>query len=196
MTQAFRSLQKTSVDFSGSSEGFRVTFWNSRKVLKVLQNLFYRNFCKLSANINRKLLKNIKYRKLKQNILLYHFVICLCLAGSFFSGGSYISKVGIILMIEVDSCAPETYSTPPNFHSPDELTKTDQMLTLLCLKLPSLFKKDKALYKYDTLSVELSKLNKWILQLFEIYPMPRINPFVDFVFLKTVNEYVTVQRIR
>ena len=38
------------------------------------------------------------------------------------------------------------YSNPPTFHSPATSTKTDQMLMLLCERLQSLFKKDRAFW--------------------------------------------------
>jgi len=43
--------------------------------------------------------------------------------------------------------AAETYSRLPSFHSPEALTNTDQAETLLCRRLPSLLRKDRARWK-------------------------------------------------
>lgn len=75
-------------------------------------------------------------------------MISFCLLRSAFSGGSYLSSVGSILIGKPEpSVAPAMYSTPPNFHSPAQLTNTDHKQTLLCLKLQSLLRKLRALWK-------------------------------------------------
>ena len=82
----------------------------------------------------------------KPHISVEHLVAVFNLAVSIFSGGSYISKEGGTLIggIGVPSTF-DTYSKPPNFHSPDPFTKTDQTDTLLWRRFPSLFKNDNAL---------------------------------------------------
>lgn len=73
------------------------------------------------------------------------------MAKSFFSGGSYNPRAGVTFIGKTfdpdESCIPDIYSKPPSFHSPDEFTNTDQIFTLLCRRLQSLFKNESARYK-------------------------------------------------
>lgn len=84
---------------------------------------------------------------------MYHFVMWDCLEESNFSGGSYLSSAGSNFIGKVEfSFIPATYSTPPSFHSPASLTKTDVRHTLLWHKFPSLIRKLNALWKRNIIN--------------------------------------------